>query len=101
MSIQDEAAGVESVTFSCLGRDWSVPSSAAVDITHELAIEAGLNQRYVNTDLLICRTFLSAEDFAALVEMRATRSQLDDLATEIGKAVGMGGSGNSSPSPAS
>ncbi len=99
MSVQDEAAGVESVTFSCLGRDWSVPVKQR--LSHKLALEAGLNRPYIDTDLMICRTFLSAEEFAALVALDPDEDGLDEMATAVGKAMGLGGSGNSSPSSAS
>lgn len=89
----------DTATFNHFGRDWSVPTRRQhrhiIETKRILRDEGSLDADDV------ARIFLSDEQYAALVDLNASESDLDDFARKIAEALGIGDSGNSSPSSAS
>jgi hypothetical protein len=52
-------------------------------------------------DLMIAETFLSPADFDALLDIDPDEDELDAFTMRISEAMGLGNSGNSSPSSTS
>lgn len=95
-TLEQDVNGDGTTNVDCLGRTWTVPLKQR--LTHKLEMRRAVNSRYLDFDVAICEVFLSAEDFAALVEIDPDEDQLSDLAKGIAKAMGVGDSGNSSTS---
>lgn len=85
--------------FKALDREWSVPSKR--HLSHILRLEERHEQgRPLSTTFLI-RTFLDDDQWASLLALDPDEAQLEEFATEIASALGVGESGNSEPSSAS
>lgn len=89
----------DSATFNHFGRDWTVPTRRHhrhIIETKRIIREEGS----VDADD-IARIYLPADQYDALVALDLPSDDLDGFATKIAEALGVGDSGNSSPSSAS
>lgn len=89
----------ESTTFEALGREWSVPTKR--HLSHILRLEERAETGRPLTATFIVRTFLDADQWADLIALDPDEGQLEEFATKVAEALGVGGSGNSEPSSAS
>lgn len=89
----------ETTTFEHFGRSWTVPTRR--HLSHIKRMRDELKSGVGSVDLMLAETFLSADEFNALLEIDPDEVQLDEFTDQIAKALGTGGSGNSSPSSAS
>lgn len=89
----------ETTTFDHFGRSWTVPTRR--HLSHIKRMRDELKAGVGSVDLLLAETFLSDAEFDALLEIDPDEVELDKFTDHIAKALGLGGSGNSSPSSAS
>lgn len=93
----EAAAGT--ATFRYFDREWTVPT---VQHHEHIRKTKAIVRRERNLDADdVASIYLPPEQYAALCDLNVLSSDLDDFATEIAKHLGMGDSGNSSPSSAS
>lgn len=108
MSAIDTEANSDFVTFEHFGRSWSIPTKRHASHVRALRDMFRVSSMVGGIDLTIAETFLSPgtsphnqqepDQFDALLELDPDDDALSEFATELGKAMGLGGSGNSSPS---
>lgn len=111
MSALDTETTSEFTTFEHFGRSWSIPTKRHASHVRALRDMLRLSAAVGGMDLTIAETFLSPEvsphnqqepdQFEALLDIDPTDDELDAFATAIGKAMGVGDKGNSSPSSTS
>ena len=97
-ALEAEVSG-DTATFNHFGRDWTVPTARH----HRHIIETKRIIRaegFVDADD-VARIYLSDDEYDALVELDLSSDDLDGFASKIAEAMGLGSSGNSSPSSAS
>lgn len=99
MSALENETRYETTTFEHFDRTWTVPTRK--HLSHIVKMRDEIKAGVGDYDLLIAETFLSADEFAALLEIDPDDRQLDEFTTALSKAMGVGNSGNSSPSSAS
>lgn len=95
----ETTATTDTVTFKYFDREWTVPTKQ--HLSHIKKIRDEMRAGIGTVDLMIAETFLSPEDFDALLEIDPRVDDLDNFTSEISKVMGLGGSGNYSPSSAS
>ena len=89
----------DTTTFDHFGRSWTVPTRRHhqhIRETKRIVREEGV----VDADD-IARIYLTDEQYDALLELNVGEEELTGFATKIAECLGMGGSGNSSPSSTS
>lgn len=89
----------DAASFDALGRSWSVPSKR--HLSHILKLETRQEQGRPLTASFLIQTFLDADQWSDLVGLDPDEGQLEEFATEIAGALGVGEAGNSVPSSAS
>lgn len=97
-ALEAEVSG-DTATFQHFGRDWTVPTKRHhrhIIETKRLIREEGS----VDADD-VARIYLPADEYDALVDLNVSSEDLDAFATKIAEALGVGDSGNSTPSSAS
>ena len=99
MSALENEVTADTTAFDMFDREWTVPTTR--HLSHIRKMRDGLRETFGSVDLLIAETFLSAEQFDALVDIDPTEAQLDEFTTKISECLGLKSSGNSSPSSAS
>ena len=92
-TLSDEA------TFKALDREWSVPSRR--HLSHILKLEERQEQGRPLTATFLIQTFLDSDQWSSLVALDPSETELEEFATKIAEALGVGDSGNSEPSSAS
>ena len=99
MSALENETKHESASFEFFDREWTVPTKR--HLSHIVKMRDELKSGVGSVDLLIAETFLSADQFATLLEVDPDEAQLDEFTQRISDVMGLGNSGNSSPSSAS
>lgn len=99
MSALETETTSDTTSFDAFDRSWTVPTKR--HLSHIKRMRDEMQTGFGTVTLLIAETFLSAEDFDALLELDPDEDALDDFAQQISRAMGLGNSGNSSPSSAS
>ena len=99
MSALENETKHETTTFEFFDREWTIPTKR--HLSHIKKMSDEVRQGYMSADLMIAETFLSADQFAALLEVDPDEAQLDEFTQRISDVMGLGNSGNSSPSSAS
>lgn len=89
----------ETTTFDHFDLTWTVPTKRHLSHIKRMTDEIRTGIYDYNT--LVAETMLSADDFAALMEIDPDEVQLDAFIADLVKAMGLGSSGNSKPSSAS
>lgn len=98
MSVKSETLS-DRATFEALGREWSVPNKR--HLSHIVKLEERHEQGRPLTATFIIRTFLDADQWEALLDLDPDEAQLEEFASKVAEALGMGDSGNSEPSSTS
>lgn len=98
MSALENETTSDTTTFDHFGRSWTVPTKR--HLSHIKKIQDEYRRGVSSASLVSAETFLSAADFDALLEIDPDEDALDEFANQIGKALGVGNSGNSKPSSA-
>ena len=96
--LKNEATG-DTTTFDFFGRSWTVPTKR--HLSHIVKMRDDMRSGVGGVDLMIAETFLSPDDFAALLDIDPDEDELDAFTMCISEAMGLGNSGNSSPSSTS
>lgn len=91
MSALEAESTTDTITFEHFGREWSVPAKR--HLSHLKKLRDGI--RFSDPSMLIAETFLSAEQFDALLEIDPVEDDLDEFARVLSAAMGFGDSGNS------
>lgn len=99
MSALENETLYDTTTFENLGREWTVPTKR--HLSHLRKLRDDIRSGIGNIDLVIAETFLTADQFDALLEIDPDEDQLSEFTSAVSKAMGLGESGNSSPSSAS
>ena len=99
MSALENEVTADTTTFEAFGREWTVPTKR--HLSHIKKMRDAMTAGYGTMDLLIAETFLSPAEFDALLDIDPDEDQLDEFTTQISECLGLGSSGNSSPSSAS
>lgn len=99
MSALENETTRETVEFDHFGRTWTVPAKR--HLSHVKKMRDELRSGIGDVDLMIAETFLSADQFDALLEIDPDEDALDGFTSALSAAMGLGDSGNSSPSSAS
>lgn len=86
-------------TFDYLGHEWSVPTKR--HLSHILKLEEREEQGGSLTAAFIIRTFLDGDQWSLVTALDPDEEQLQEFATKIADALGVGDSGNSEPSSVS
>jgi hypothetical protein len=97
-ALEAEVSG-DTATFNHFGRDWTVPTRRHhrhIRETKRIIRAEG----FVDADD-VARIYLPDDQYEALVELDLSSDDLDAFATKIAEALGVGDSGNSTPSSAS
>ncbi len=89
----------DTTTFEHFGRTWTVPVKR--HLSHLKRMRDEMKSGVGSMDLMLAEVFLSPADFDALMEIDPDEDALDGFTDEIAKALGLGGSGNASPSSTS
>lgn len=89
----------DTTTFEHFDQKWTVPTKR--HLVHIKAMRDALLVPYTDINLVVAETFLTSEQFADLLEINPDEDDFNSFVGEISKALGVGSSGNSSPSPAS
>lgn len=99
MSDLDTETKSETATFEKFGRTWSVPTKR--HHSHIRRTKAILRTEGTLDADDVAEIYLSPEQYVDLLALNVDTDALTEFADEIAKAMGLGGSGNSSTSPAS
>lgn len=99
MSALENETTADTTTFEAFGREWTVPTKR--HLSHIKAMRDAMRVGYGGIDLMIAETFLSGDDFDALLDIDPDEDALDEFTTKISECLGLKSSGNSSPSSAS
>lgn len=99
MSALENEVTADTTTFEFFDREWTVPTKR--HLSHIKRMRDEMRGRVGSVDLMLAETFLSSAEFDALLEIDPDEDQLDEFTTQIAQSLGLGGSGNSSPSSAS
>lgn len=99
MSALENEVTADTATFEFFDREWTVPTKR--HLSHIKKMRDEMRSGVGTIDLMIAETFLSSDQFGALVDIDPDETELDAFTTKISEALGMGDSGNSSPSSAS
>jgi hypothetical protein len=99
MSALENEVTADTTTFEFFDREWTVPTKR--HLSHIKRMRDEMRSGVGTIDLMIAETFLSADQFDALLDLDPDETQLDAFTTKISEALGTGDSGNSSPSSAS
>jgi hypothetical protein len=91
MSIETEIAGT--TTFEHFGREWTVPTKR--HLSHIKRMRDEMRAGVGDMNLLIAETFLSPEEFDALLALDPDEDRLDKFTDKIAEALGLRDSGNS------
>lgn len=89
----------ETTTIKDFDREWTVPTKR--HLSHLVKMRDAVKLGVGGLDLMIAETFLDAAQFADLLELDPDEDQLDKFTQLISDALGLGSTGNSSPSSAS
>jgi hypothetical protein len=95
----ETTSDTDTATFEHFGRTWTVPIRR--HHKHIRATKAILRSEGSLDADDVASIYLPADEYEALVGLDVTSDDLDVFATEIAKCLGMGSSGNSSPSATS
>jgi hypothetical protein len=103
MSALENETLANSTTFDALGRSWTVPTKR--NAAHLRWMQHELRLGVVANDLMVAEAFLSPavsksnqqkpDQFADLMALEPDEDKLDEFASSIAKALGLGDSGNS------
>lgn len=99
MSALENETTRDTVEFDHFGRTWTVPAKR--HLSHVKKMRDEMRSGIGDLDLMIAETFLSPEQFDALLDIDPDEDALDAFTSALSKAMGLGDSGNSSPSSAS
>lgn len=99
MSALENELTSDTTTFEHFGREWTVPTKR--HLSHIKKMRDEMQSGIGTIDLMIAETFLSPDDFDALLEIDPDEKGLDEFTDHISKALGLKSSGNSTPSSAS
>jgi hypothetical protein len=99
MSALENEVTADTTTFEFFDREWTVPTRR--HLSHIKRMRDEMRSGVGTWDLLIAETFLSPADFDALLDIDPDEDQFDEFTSTIAKSLGLGSSGNSSPSSAS
>lgn len=89
----------DTTTFEFFERKWTVPTKR--HLSHLKKMRDDMRSGVGTLDLMIAETFLSVDQFDALLEIDPDERALDEFTTKLSEAMGLGESGNSSPSSTS
>lgn len=92
MSALETETTSDTVTFDHFGRTWTLPTKR--HLSHIKRMRDEVRTGYGSIDLLIAETFLSAEQFDALLEIDPDEDELDKFTDLIADALGLKNSGN-------
>lgn len=93
MSALETESTSDAITFEHFGRTWSVPSKR--HLSHIKKMRDEVRSGFGDWSLLIAETFLSPDQFDALLDIDPDEDGLDAFAKAMSDAMGFGGSGNS------
>jgi hypothetical protein len=99
MSALENETTSDTTTFEHFGREWTVPTKR--HLSHIKRMRDEMRSGVGTWDLMVAETFLTEGDFDALLEVDPDEDALSEFVAKIGDALGVGGSGNSTPSSAS
>lgn len=107
--LETETTGNGTTTFDHFGQSWTVPTQRHA--AHKHFMEKRMRSGIGDLDLMIAEAFLSPavskhniqdrDQFATFLEIDPDDDATDKFTDAIAKALGLGNSGNSSPSSAS
>lgn len=89
----------DTTTFEFFDREWTVPTKR--HLSHLRKMRDELRGGWVDINLTVAETFLSADQFRDLLAIDPNEDDLNDFVGHISKALGLGSTGNSKPSSAS
>ncbi len=93
MSALENEVTADTTTFEFFDREWTVPTKR--HLSHIKKMRDEMKSGVGTIDLLIAETFLSPEQFDALLEIDPDEDALDEFTTKISEGLGLGDSGNS------
>lgn len=80
-------------TFEHFGREWTVPTRR--HLSHIKKMRDELRAGVMDYNLLVAETFLSADDFDALLKVDPDEKSFDEFVGLVAKKLGLGDKGNS------
>lgn len=86
----------ETATFEHFGREWSVPTKR--HLSHIVRMRNALRTGFEDQNVLVAETMLGPDQFAALLGIDPDESALNGFVDAMASAMGLGNSGNSTPS---
>lgn len=99
MSALENETTSDTATFEFFDREWTVPTKR--HLSHLVKMRDEMRAGTTSADLMIAETFLSGDQFDALLEIDPNEADLDAFTQKISDTLGLGTSGNSKPSSAS
>lgn len=83
----------ETTAFEHFDRTWTVPTQR--HLSHIKKLQAGLNVRGADIDVVAAEVMLGPEQFAELLAVDPSEPELSEFVGKIAKAMGLGQQGNS------
>ena len=83
----------DTTTFEFFDREWTIPAKR--HLSHIRKMRDELRAGVMDYNLLVAETFLSADQFDALLDIDPDEEAFNSYVEEMGKALGLGSKGNS------